>query len=175
MSVKDFIKKSVLEGFSPYNVPQMAGALLAALAMGVLIYWVYQRFYAGVIFSRSFAMTLVGMSVLTCMVTLAISSNVVISLGYRVGPAEHTGLFCVNVRALSSLADISSSKAWNMNFVLHSFAVRFFFSKRSFDTTSPSMLRIATSPCRRGLGSPHRVSGFARDSPTRRAVERERD
>ena len=81
MSVKDFIKKSVLEGFSPYNVPQMAGALLAALAMGVLIYWVYQRFYAGVIFSRSFAMTLVGMSVLTCMVTLAISSNVVISLG----------------------------------------------------------------------------------------------
>ena len=81
MSVKDFIKKSVLEGFSPYNVPQMAGALLGALAMGVLIYWVYQRFYAGVIFSRSFAMTLVGMSVLTCMVTLAISSNVVISLG----------------------------------------------------------------------------------------------
>ena len=81
MSVKDFIKKSVLEGFSPYNVPQMAGALLAALAMGVLLYWVSQRFYAGVIFSRSFAMTLVGMSVLTCMVTLAISSNVVISLG----------------------------------------------------------------------------------------------
>lgn len=33
MSVKDFIKKSVLEGFSPYNVPQMAGALLAALAI----------------------------------------------------------------------------------------------------------------------------------------------
>lgn len=33
MSVKDFIKKSVLEGFRPYNVPQMAGALLAALAI----------------------------------------------------------------------------------------------------------------------------------------------
>ena len=49
-------------------------------------------------------------------------------LAYRAGPAEHTGLFCVNVRALSSLADISSSKAWSMNFALHSFAVRFFFS-----------------------------------------------
>ena len=81
MSVKDFIKKSVLENFSPYNVPQMAAALLAAVLLGALIYWVYQRFYAGVLFSRSFAMTLVGMSVLTCMVTLAISSNVVISLG----------------------------------------------------------------------------------------------
>ena len=83
MSVKDFIKKSVLENFSPYNVPQMAAALLAAVLLGALIYWVYQRFYAGVLFSRSFAMTLVGMSVLTCMVTLAISSNVVISLGMR--------------------------------------------------------------------------------------------
>ena len=81
MSVKDFIKKSVLENFSPYNVPQMAAALLAAVLLGALIYWVYQRFYAGVLFSRSFAMTLVGMSVLTCMVTLAISTNVVISLG----------------------------------------------------------------------------------------------
>ena len=81
MSVKDFIKKSVLENFSPYNIPQMAAALLAAVLLGALIYWVYQRFYAGVLFSRSFAMTLVGMSVLTCMVTLAISSNVVISLG----------------------------------------------------------------------------------------------
>lgn len=37
MSVKDFIKKSVLEGFSPYNVPQMAGALLAVAASAVMI------------------------------------------------------------------------------------------------------------------------------------------
>lgn len=50
MSVKDFIKKSVLENFSPYNVPQMAAALLAAVLLGALIYWVYQRFYAGVLF-----------------------------------------------------------------------------------------------------------------------------
>ena len=34
MSVKDFIKKSVLENFSPYNVPQMAAALLAAVLLG---------------------------------------------------------------------------------------------------------------------------------------------
>ena len=46
-----------------------------------MIYLVYQKFYVGVIFSRSFAVTLVGMTVLTCMVTLAISSNIVISLG----------------------------------------------------------------------------------------------
>ena len=57
----------------------MAGA--AALALGILIYLVYRKFYTGVVYSRSFAVTLVGMCVLTCMVTLAISTNVVISLG----------------------------------------------------------------------------------------------
>lgn len=41
-----------------------------------LFFW-----YTGVIYSRTFAVTLVGMTVLTCMVTLAISTNVVISLG----------------------------------------------------------------------------------------------
>jgi len=38
----------------------------------------------------------------------------------------------VNVQALSSLADISSGKAWSMNFALHSFAVRFFFFQTQF-------------------------------------------
>ena len=38
--------------------------------------------------------------------------------------------------------------------------------------TSPSRLRRATSPCRRGFGSPRKVNGFARGSPTRGAVER---
>lgn len=83
MSVKDMIKKSVLESgmFDQYNIPGIAAALLAALLLGALIYCIYRKFYAGVIYSRSFAVTLVGMTVLTCMVTLAISTNVVISLG----------------------------------------------------------------------------------------------
>lgn len=83
MSVKDMIKKSVLESgaFEKYDVPGILTALVAALLLGALIYLVYRKFYAGVIFSRTFAVTLVGMTVLTCMVTLAISTNVVISLG----------------------------------------------------------------------------------------------
>lgn len=81
MSVQDVIKKSVLESFGQYNVGKMAMCLAAALVMGIVIYLVYRKFYTGVVFSRSFAVTLVGMSVLTCMVTLAISTNIVISLG----------------------------------------------------------------------------------------------
>ena len=81
MSTKDFIKKSVMNAFVQYDAPKLAVALLAALALGILIYLVYRKFYTGVVYSRSFAVTLVGMCVLTCMVTLAISTNVVISLG----------------------------------------------------------------------------------------------
>ena len=83
MSVKDMIKKSVLESgvFDQYNISSIRVALVAALALGILIFLVYRRFYTGVIYSRTFAVTLVGMTVLTCMVTLAISTNVVISLG----------------------------------------------------------------------------------------------
>lgn len=81
MSVNDMIKKSVLNSFSQYNVPKMALALLVALLVGIVIYCVYRRFYTGVVYSRSFAVTLVGMCVLTCMVTLAISTNIAISLG----------------------------------------------------------------------------------------------
>ena len=83
MSVQDMIKKSVLESgmFSQYDIPKILAALAVALILGSVIYLVYQKFYVGVIFSRSFAVTLVGMTVLTCMVTLAISSNIVISLG----------------------------------------------------------------------------------------------
>ena len=66
---------------SQYDLPRLLGALAAALLMGCLIFAVYRQFYQGVVFSRGFALTLVGMTVLTCMVTLAISTNIVISLG----------------------------------------------------------------------------------------------
>ena len=83
MSVQDFIKKSILESgvFDGVTVTNAALGLLTALIMGAVIYFVYKRFYSGVIYSRSFAITLVGMTVLTAMVTLAISTNIVISLG----------------------------------------------------------------------------------------------
>lgn len=83
MSVQDVIKKSVLESgvFDKFDVPGILTALAIALLLGGVIYLVYRKFYVGVIFSRSFAITLVGMTVLTCMVTLAISTNIVISLG----------------------------------------------------------------------------------------------
>ena len=83
MSIKDFIKNSILESgaFDGASLTSIALGIVTALVMGALIYLVYSKFYVGVIYSRSFAITLVGMTILTAMVTLAISTNIVISLG----------------------------------------------------------------------------------------------
>ncbi|HBZ89918.1 MAG TPA: DUF4956 domain-containing protein [Lachnospiraceae bacterium] len=87
MSVEDFIKKSILES-DAYNQTISLSTLVTifidlafALIMGILIYAVYKKYFAGVVYSRNYALTLIGMSVLTAMVTLAISTNIVISLG----------------------------------------------------------------------------------------------
>ncbi len=87
ISIKDIIKKSFLESglFSNMNAVDLAItifiSLIFSLIMGLLIYYVYKRTFRGVVFSQSFAITIVGMCVITCMVTLAISTNVVLSLG----------------------------------------------------------------------------------------------
>lgn len=87
LSVKDVIKNSILnsEMFSNTltveTLIQIVLSLLVSLILGLLIYFVYKKSYMGVVYSQTFAMTLVGMTVLICMVTLAISTNIVLSLG----------------------------------------------------------------------------------------------
>ena len=87
MNLQDYFKKSVWESFVSSQaltddvVVQIVMAMTASLILGLFIYKIYQIYFGGVVFSRSFATTLVGMTVLTCMLTLAISTNIVISLG----------------------------------------------------------------------------------------------
>ncbi len=87
MSVRAMLKKSILES-DMYNQSISLSTLITilvdmavALLIGLIIYEIYKRYFQGVIYSRSFATSLIGMTVLTCMVTLAISTNIVISLG----------------------------------------------------------------------------------------------
>lgn len=87
MNIRDYFKNSVWESFmgsqgitSDFVVTAVT-AMLLAVVLGIFIYKIYGHYFGGVIFSSSFAVTLVGMTVLSCMLTLAISSNIVISLG----------------------------------------------------------------------------------------------
>ncbi len=86
-NVKDYFKNSVWDTFTTSSGITVDFLIKAGIAMavsillGLLIYVIYKHFYGGVVFSKSFGVTLAGMTVLTCALTLAISSNVVISLG----------------------------------------------------------------------------------------------
>ena len=51
MSTKDFIKKSVMNAFVQYDAPKLAVALLTALALGILIYLVYRKFYTCLLYT----------------------------------------------------------------------------------------------------------------------------
>lgn len=83
MSITDVLKNSFLKEFQIGNIDYVSIGIAVgvALLLGVAIFLIYSKFYGGVIYSRAFAVTLIGMCVLSCMVTLAISTNVVISLG----------------------------------------------------------------------------------------------
>lgn len=89
MSVNDVIKKSFLKAFNSgtsvdtETIISFVICLAVALLVGLFIGFIYEKLFVcrEGIFSRSFALTLVGMTMLTCMVTLAISTNVIISLG----------------------------------------------------------------------------------------------
>lgn len=85
MSVSDFIKDSMMEFFqSELTVGSVVSAiarLLVALAIGFVIYLLYKASFRGVVYSESFAMSLVGMTLVTSAMLVAISSNLVLSLG----------------------------------------------------------------------------------------------
>ncbi len=87
LTFQDIIKKSVLDaggylqGVTWETILSAAGAILLSLLMGLFIFWIYRKSYMGVVYSRSFAVSLAGMTVLTCSIIVTIQSNVVLSLG----------------------------------------------------------------------------------------------
>lgn len=81
MSFNDIFKSSYLENITAVSIPDMAIALILSFCLGLFIYFVYRKTYAGVMFSQSFGGSLIAMTMVTTMVILAVTSNVVLSLG----------------------------------------------------------------------------------------------
>ena len=81
MSFNDIFKSSYLENVTAVSLPDMALALVLSFCLGLFIYLVYKKTYSGVMFSRTFGGSLVAMTMITTMVILAVTSNVVLSLG----------------------------------------------------------------------------------------------
>jgi len=63
------------------SIIPIIGSLIVAVIMGLVIYYVYSKSFRGVIYSHNFAVSLALMTTMTTMITLAISSNIALSLG----------------------------------------------------------------------------------------------
>ena len=81
MTFNDIFKSSFLENVTSISILDMALALLLAFGVGLFIFFIYKKTYAGVMYSSSFGVTLVALTMITTLVILAVTSNVVLSLG----------------------------------------------------------------------------------------------
>lgn len=81
MTFSDIFKSSFLENVTSVSLLDMALALLLSFAVGLFIFFIYKKTYAGVMYSSSFGVTLVALTMISTLVILAVTSNVVLSLG----------------------------------------------------------------------------------------------
>ena len=95
MSFNDIFKSSFLENVTAVSLPDMALALVLSFCLGLFIYLVYKKTYSGVMFSRTFGGSLVGMTMITTMVIL---------VSFGAGPDGYTGAANQGVPILPWLA-----------------------------------------------------------------------
>ena len=81
MTFNDVFKSSFLDSFSSFSLLDTALCLGAAFVIGLFIFYVYQKTYSGVLYSRSFNVSLVAILLVTTLVISGVTSNVVLSLG----------------------------------------------------------------------------------------------
>lgn len=81
MTFNDIFKSSFLENVTSVSVLDMILALVLAFGIGMFIFLVYKKTFSGVMYSSSFGVTLVALTMITTVVILAVTSNVVLSLG----------------------------------------------------------------------------------------------
>ena len=81
MTFSDIFKSNFLENVGSVTVLDMALAMTVSFMLGVFIFYVYKTTFQGVMYSAGFGVTLIGLCMVTTLVILAVTSNVVLSLG----------------------------------------------------------------------------------------------
>lgn len=81
MTFSDIFKSNFLENINSVTIFDMVVSLGLAFGMGVFIFYVYKKTFKGVMYSSSFSVTLIALTMISTLVILAVTSNVVLSLG----------------------------------------------------------------------------------------------
>ncbi len=81
MNFSDVFKSSFLESVESFTVTDVALAMVFAVIISLFIFWVYKKTFTGIMYSPGFSLTLIGLCLVTTLVIIAVTSNVVLSLG----------------------------------------------------------------------------------------------
>ena len=81
LPLADIFSSSFLENVAALTVLDMALAMALSFALGLFIFFIYKKCYAGVMYSASFGVTLIALCMITALLILAVTSNIVLSLG----------------------------------------------------------------------------------------------
>ncbi|WP_139492155.1 DUF4956 domain-containing protein [Brevibacillus dissolubilis] len=81
INFNDIFKSSFLENTVSFSVVDSLISLVAAFAVGLFIYLVYKKTFSGVMYSHSFSISLIIMTMATALILMGVSSNVMLSLG----------------------------------------------------------------------------------------------
>ena len=81
MNFNDIFKSSFLENVASISVLDMLLTIVLSFGIGLFIFLIYKKTYRGVMYSAGFGTTLMALTMITSLVVLAVTSNVVLSLG----------------------------------------------------------------------------------------------
>lgn len=81
MTFNDIFKSNFLENITGVSIFDTLTAFILAFCLGLFIFFVYKKTFSGIMYSSGFAVTLVALTMITTLVILAVTSNVVLSLG----------------------------------------------------------------------------------------------
>ncbi|MBQ6222586.1 MAG: DUF4956 domain-containing protein [Solobacterium sp.] len=81
MTFGDIFKSSFLESITEFSAVDTLIGMCFALVIGLFIFEIYKKTFSGIMYSNGFGMSLVGLALVTTLVIMAVTSNVVLSLG----------------------------------------------------------------------------------------------
>jgi uncharacterized membrane protein YhiD involved in acid resistance len=81
VTFNDIFKSNFLDKVTSFSMLDMVIAMGLAFVLGLFIFMVYKKTFKGVMYSASFGVSLLAMTLITTLIIMAISSNVILSLG----------------------------------------------------------------------------------------------
>lgn len=81
MTFQDIFKSSFLEKASSFSTLDLIIGMTVAFVLGLFIFYTYKKTFNGVMYSAGFGVSLIALTMITTLVILAVTSNIVLSLG----------------------------------------------------------------------------------------------